>query len=549
MNNGIRLDETYTSGQCYPGEKSTYDIWTRGNVAEAFPDVMTPLSWSLWSDTMNELLRNAFRNYSFSREVKKRCFIMLKNGKLYYNIGLVNYYMKRIGLFSMDNIIGGETAYELEDFKAKVNWFKFFIHMIGNIKSERNLEKMEKESTKKWAEFKDNYASWQQLNYEEYSVKELFNLFETRISYGKKNMYLHTDATTAAFSKMAILQWKLKRFNYSQEILLNAVSTLSHVKMAEVSLLIDQLIQKLDENDKKKIIECLSDNEWSHELIKCGYKNVQEFINNSILKNYGHRGKNELEIMEPYWSENPRMLLNIIIDRLNNKNIERQKGKSKDIIYDKKIIPLLEKTRIYTRLRENNKHYLYYIIADIKRIIRIIDKKLCYFIPEIEKNDIYFCTHQELKQLCESPNTFYHIKNQIELRKEIYTRFKNDEESENINIITQKNMLTGIVACQGRTTGIVKVINGDDNSISTGDIIVVKSLDISLTPLFSVAGGVITELGGILSHAAIIAREYGIPTIVNVKQATSILKTGDRVILDAMSGIIHYDTNDLSEKK
>ena len=69
----------------------------------------------------------------------------------------------------------------------------------------------------------------------------------------------------------------------------------------------------------------------------------------------------------------------------------------------------------------------------------------------------------------------------------------------------------------------------------------IKSLDISWTPLFSVAGGLVTELGGILSHAAIIAREYNIPTIVNVENATSILKNGDQIVLDGETGVIHYD--------
>ena len=59
-----------------------------------------------------------------------------------------------------------------------------------------------------------------------------------------------------------------------------------------------------------------------------------------------------------------------------------------------------------------------------------------------------------------------------------------------------------------------------------------------MDPLFTLASGVIVEVGGMLSHASTIAREYGLPALANVKRATSVLKTGDRVELDASAGIV-----------
>jgi phosphohistidine swiveling domain-containing protein len=77
---------------------------------------------------------------------------------------------------------------------------------------------------------------------------------------------------------------------------------------------------------------------------------------------------------------------------------------------------------------------------------------------------------------------------------------------------------------------------GDFGSMKRGAILVTRATDPSWTPLFTLASGVIVEVGGILSHASTIAREYGLPALANVKQATTRLKTGDRVLLNATEG-------------
>jgi pyruvate,water dikinase len=79
---------------------------------------------------------------------------------------------------------------------------------------------------------------------------------------------------------------------------------------------------------------------------------------------------------------------------------------------------------------------------------------------------------------------------------------------------------------------------GDFSRMTRGAILVAPATDPSWTPLFTLASGVIVEVGGVLSHASTIAREYGLPAIANVKRATRRLRTGDRVRLDANRGIV-----------
>jgi rifampicin phosphotransferase len=78
----------------------------------------------------------------------------------------------------------------------------------------------------------------------------------------------------------------------------------------------------------------------------------------------------------------------------------------------------------------------------------------------------------------------------------------------------------------------------DVAGMGRGAILVAAATDPSWTPLFTLAAGVIVEIGGTLSHAATVAREYGLPAIANVRNATRLLRSGDRVRLDATNGVV-----------
>jgi phosphohistidine swiveling domain-containing protein len=98
--------------------------------------------------------------------------------------------------------------------------------------------------------------------------------------------------------------------------------------------------------------------------------------------------------------------------------------------------------------------------------------------------------------------------------------------------------LTGLCVSPGAVEAEVVVMNdpAEFATMKRGAILVAPATDPSWTPLFTLASGVIVEVGGMLSHASTIAREYGLPALANVKNATRVLKTGDRIYLDASGG-------------
>jgi rifampicin phosphotransferase len=101
-------------------------------------------------------------------------------------------------------------------------------------------------------------------------------------------------------------------------------------------------------------------------------------------------------------------------------------------------------------------------------------------------------------------------------------------------------IMRGVAACAGVVEGPARVLFGPQQmgDLCPGEILVVHATDVGWTPLFPTAAGIVTELGGALSHAAIVAREFGVPTVVNVAQATTVIKTGDRIRVDGDRGLV-----------
>jgi rifampicin phosphotransferase len=99
-------------------------------------------------------------------------------------------------------------------------------------------------------------------------------------------------------------------------------------------------------------------------------------------------------------------------------------------------------------------------------------------------------------------------------------------------------VLTGIPIYPGTVTGRARVIlrSDDHEQVEPGEILVAPFTDPAWTPYFIPAAGVVVDQGGVLSHGSIIAREYGLPAVTNVRLATRIIRTGDRIEVDGRSG-------------
>jgi pyruvate,water dikinase len=101
------------------------------------------------------------------------------------------------------------------------------------------------------------------------------------------------------------------------------------------------------------------------------------------------------------------------------------------------------------------------------------------------------------------------------------------------------DIITGSPVSPGVVEGIVHVVfNPHESQLAPGEILVCPGTDPAWTPLFMAAGGLITEVGGMMTHGSVVAREYGIPAVVGVHQATTRLKDGQKIRVDGTTGKI-----------
>jgi pyruvate,water dikinase len=165
-----------------------------------------------------------------------------------------------------------------------------------------------------------------------------------------------------------------------------------------------------------------------------------------------------------------------------------------------------------------------------------------------EKEDIFYLTFEELREGVGTNKLDYQI---ISKRKEEYKLFEKLTPprvmTSDGEIVTGKykrenlpaDAIIGLPVSSGVTEGRARVIlNMEDADLGDGDILVTTFTDPSWTPLFISIKGLITEVGGLMTHGAVIAREYGLPAVVGVENATKLIKDGQRIRIHGTDGYV-----------
>jgi pyruvate,water dikinase len=165
-----------------------------------------------------------------------------------------------------------------------------------------------------------------------------------------------------------------------------------------------------------------------------------------------------------------------------------------------------------------------------------------------EKEDIYFLTFDELYKVVKThqldDQLIRNRKDQFKLFKKLSPPRVMTSDGEIINGHYQRDHLpAGAIAGLAVSAGVVEgrarvILNIDDADLEKDDILVTPFTDPSWTPLFVSIKGLITEVGGLMTHGAVIAREYGLPAVVGVENATQLIKDGQHIRLNGTDGYV-----------
>ena len=211
------------------------------------------------------------------------------------------------------------------------------------------------------------------------------------------------------------------------------------------------------------------------------------------------------------------------------------------------VTKLLEVVRRFTRMREHLRGHVVEVLGMFRRVALEASRRIEAREPEAGPDAAFFLTLAEVRRVLHDENERVAIR--VQRRRLEYERNQALPEPpttfvgfppDDAGVASTSKRLRGMAASRGVAEGRVRILRDPSRvaDFEPGEVLVVAAADTGWAPLFLAASGVVTELGGPLSHAAIILREYAVPAVVNVTNATRLLCDGDLVRLDGDLGTV-----------
>ncbi|HEX4357330.1 MAG TPA: PEP/pyruvate-binding domain-containing protein [Pseudonocardia sp.] len=289
-----------------------------------------------------------------------------------------------------------------------------------------------------------------------------------------------------------------------------------------------------------------------------------------FLAEYGHRAVAEIDLGLPRWSEDPAHLFGVLTNylRLDNPDLApdvqfakavrgaeqavatlvakaRRRGRLRALV----VRIALRRTRLLAGMREAPKYYLVVGLAAARTQLLQVGAELATAGRLDAAEDVFFLDLAEARRALRGADprelvAARRVDYDRELRRRQLPRVLLSDGTEPEAVATARTagdavdgQLAGTPASSGTVTGIARVVLEPVGAhLEPGEILVAPSTDPGWTPLFLTAGGLVMEMGGSNSHGAVVAREYGIPAVVGVPNATHLIKDGDRIEVRGAEG-------------
>ncbi|MFK7991476.1 MAG: PEP/pyruvate-binding domain-containing protein [Sandaracinaceae bacterium] len=284
-----------------------------------------------------------------------------------------------------------------------------------------------------------------------------------------------------------------------------------------------------------------------------------------FFRAYGDRGAREAEIAEPRWAEDPSLPFATIRAHLARQSgaispvdVERRQRSIREAAWqelaDKLPGPakvavrhLLSLVQRFMRIRERLRSHVVSVLGMVRSVALDASRRLVVVEPSAGVDAAFFLGVDELHAFLRGDvKALAPIIRRRRLQLERDRALPDPPDSfmglppEPEPVAHGADLLTGLAACAGVARGRARVLHdpSEAKALRAGEILVAPYADVGWSPLFLVAAAVVTDLGGPLSHASVVAREYGVPSVVNAKNASKIVCTGDLVEVDGAAGTL-----------
>ncbi|KAF8792171.1 putative phosphoenolpyruvate synthase like protein [Argiope bruennichi] len=325
------------------------------------------------------------------------------------------------------------------------------------------------------------------------------------------------------------------------------LTTSSEVESADVPAAMEKLAYFIFKEKKPEEFKSMKTEEalrWLETTQTTAGEKYRDF-----LEKHGHRCLREFDVFSLTWKQDPQTLVKLLQNLVGSVTKEKSEKKQEDFgkLISKLKAPMTRSTKLLLRIllplsrkavqhRECSKSLLIRSVNEWRKGYRKLAKLMVQEGRFPDEDILFFMSLEEIKERRRQPVIDRYI------FPEIIKGFPKPINAENkIAVNNDENFsMKGLPVSRGVATGVVRVaLDLEEASLlQPGEILVTYSTDIGWSPYFPILGGVVTELGGLISHGAVVSREYGLPCIAGMHGATQQFKTGDYVLLDGTKGIL-----------
>ena len=540
-------------------------LWTDENVGEVIPDVVTPLSWSILNPMVNGGFVFFISRSGLPVDPQLRLFDLYKN-KVYFNNTLFNEVLQNFYLTP-----SGEAA-------EPRNRFMRFFHVLPRLgwiayRLLRLIRTLPKEIYDAERKYRESHQ--QQLQVDAHSPpREHLNHIQTILKSHNYLMGLHISCTILGELFYQILDklahaWMAEGNVVGAEALLQGIGEAESIRSGIVLRQFAEEITRYPQVRDAFLTASLDTLEQALTRVPQGKTFWQKW--QQYLREFGHGSLHEFELYYPRWAEDPEYIFNTLRQYLSMESLpplvtfNKKERQQKVHLAESQLLPPLvfmkrllfgwvrRKAEFFTTHRENLKQIL---VREHFRLKQHLMAIAAFFVENQwlnEAQDIFFLTLEEIEQLIQRGKLLSgHPRALVAKRREereLYLKFDHPSKVRQVGdqwipevdtTARSSGSLTGIGCSNGVVEGPARVVlsEADFPSVQQGEILVTIATNPGWTPLFVLVKGVVTEIGGALSHGAIIAREFGIPMVAGVTDATKKIKNGDWIRVNGTLGKI-----------
>ncbi len=555
----------------FDSETDPDTVWTAANIQEVLPGLVTPLTWSAMQENLNYAFRKPYLETGTLLD-PRRVFVAQFYSRVFLNVSALREVASRaLGTSpeAVDEQYLGRT-HGPDGPRRIFDFSKIPVYLYTTPKIAAFLRRTPGEVARAEARLRPRLADLRTRDLSALGPNELLALREELNRAVKEVGALHISTSSGASVFFESL-FQLLRSAFGPEaygLQARLLTGLAELPSARPGLELWELA-RLARQDPALGLALLAPDPWS-EIRRLESPGAGEFRRRlaDFLIKYGHRSVMEAELAAPAWEEDPNAVLGLI------KNfVELPPEVAPDRIVERQAAERLEATRfiegrlgpvrrrlfrflrgqaqLYVSLREQTKSLWMEVTHVIRRIYRELGRKLHGAGLLADPQDIYFLTAAEVKGLVLGELGAEEARARIGRRRAEFERNRHVKLPEFFTgrprrafaepAVAAGPVLKGIPVSPGVVTGPARVVVDPrlQPEIRPGEILVAPVTDAGWTPLFLVAAGLVVDVGGPLSHGSIVAREYGIPAVVNVKVATGFIRTGQTVTVDGSRGEVY----------